>query len=285
MQNTEGNIKGEIKGDIEGKIEGKNILLIDDDERLLNLIAKYLQDNGYNVRTALNTAIAIDILQHHSPSINAIICDVMLPEDDKEQLYNGIDFTKMLKNSSNTEASPDCDWHFIPIMLLTAKSSSQSRIDGLSSGADDYLAKPFEPIELLLRLKNLITINAMHKQKMQLQQQLQTQLHTDDASIDGKILEGKKPEVHFQNFTFNLENKILTKSNSRVKISSTEEKILHLLCGNLNQAFSRQEIAKMLNNVSERSVDVNIKRLRAKMGDKKSVIIKTIRNQGYCLVG
>jgi len=161
---------------------------------------------------------------------------------------NGIEFTRNIKKESN-----------IPILMLTAKGEVADRIAGLESGADDYLSKPFEPKELYLRIMNLVG-------------RAEKQLSSGNGSI-----------VLFGQFEFNLENHALSKDGERIFLSSTESELLNVLCSNANIPIDRFELATKFNGISERSVDVQITRLRKKIEDdpKEPKFLQTSRGKGY----
>ena len=196
-----------------------HILIVDDDDKIRDLLRQFLKEKGFIVSTAENSQDAkskIDIF-----NFNLIILDVMMPGQ------SGYELTKELKISKN-----------IPIILLTAKGEVENRIHGLEIGADDYLGKPFEPKELLLRIKNIIRTNA------------------DPAKLNkSKIGEAE----------LNL-NKMTIKLNEKVqKINSSEKKVLTKMLSSPGRIFSRSEIGKISSISKERSIDVMITRLRKKI--------------------
>jgi len=173
-----------------------------------------------------------------------LVVDIMMPDE------NGIEFTRNIKKESN-----------IPILMLTAKGEVADRIEGLESGADDYLSKPFEPKELYLRIMNLV--GRAQKQA---------------SSGGGNI-------VRFGQFEFNLESHALSKDGERIFLSSTESELLSVLCSNANMPIDRMELVAKFNGISERSVDVQITRLRKKIEDdpKEPQFLQTSRGKGYVL--
>ena len=216
-----------------------HILVVDDDDRIRNLLKDYLSDNSYIVSTAENADQAKEKLQFFKFDI--IILDVMMPGQ------NGYDFTKEIKNQIK-----------IPIILLTAKGEVENRIKGLEFGADDYIGKPFEPKELLLRIKNIINKN--------IKIDLKSKYSVGTAEID------------LNKMTINLNNKLK-------KINNSEKKVLIEMLSNPGQTFSRLQIAKISNISQERSIDVMITRLRQKieMDPKNPKYLQTIRGSGYVL--
>ena len=216
-----------------------HILVVDDDDKIRLLIKEYLSNKGYLVSTAENAdkaKIKIDIF-----NFNLIILDVMMPGQ------SGYDLTKELKASKN-----------IPIILLTAKGEVENRIHGLEIGADDYIGKPFDPQELLLRVKNVVKMN-----------------------IDpNKLLLSKIGEAEL-----NL-NKMTIKIKDKLKrINSSEKKVLMKMLSSPGKIFSRTDIGKIASISKERSIDVMITRLRKKieLDPKNPKFLQTIRGSGYVL--
>ena len=221
-------------------MENKNhILIVDDDDRIRNLLKDYLSENNYIVSTAENANQAKEKLQYINFDI--IILDVMMPGQ------NGYDFTKEIKNQIK-----------IPIILLTAKGEVENRIKGLEFGADDYIGKPFEPKELLLRIKNIINKN--------IKIDLKSKYSVGTAEID------------LNKMTINLNNKLK-------KINNSEKKVLIEMLSNPGTTYSREEIGKISGISQERSIDVMITRLRQKIeiSPKNPKYLQTIRGSGYVL--
>ena len=216
-----------------------HILVVDDDERIRELVKQYLNQHNFLVTTANSSEdaeIKIKVIK-----FDLIILDIMMPGK------SGLEFTKSNKDKLGT-----------PIILLTAKGQSSERIEGLETGADDYLPKPFEPKELLLRVKNIIK-------------------KTQIKNIINKI--------EFGNIKIDL-NKLFIKNNKEeFKINKTEKTILEKMINSPGQIFSRDEIANMINLEKERSIDVIITRLRKKIEDnpKNPKYLQTIRGEGYVL--
>ena len=219
------------------------VLIVDDDRKIRDLLQKYLESEGLQAFTAENAEIAY--IKVHQEKFDVLIVDVMMPGE------NGMQFTTRLKNEID-----------IPILMLTAKGEVEDRIMGLESGADDYLQKPFEPKELYLRVVKLAerAAKAIEKQPKQ----------------ESKI-------VKFGDFEFNLENLVLTKNGERISTSSSELELLKLFCSNINVSIERTELAKKFNGISERSVDVQITRLRKKIetDPKNPLFLQTSRGKGY----
>ena len=216
-----------------------HILIVDDDDRIRNLLKDYLSENNYIVSTAENAIQAKEKLNFLKFDI--IILDVMMPGQD------GYELTKEIKKNIR-----------IPIILLTAKGEVENRIKGLELGADDYLGKPFEPKELLLRIKNIIDkktkINLKFKYKV------------------------GAAEIDLNKMTINLNNKYK-------KINNSEKKVLVEMLASPGTTYSREEIGKISGITQERSIDVMITRLRQKLeiDPKKPKYLQTIRGSGYVL--
>ena len=216
-----------------------HILIVDDDDRIRILVKQYLQDNNYLVTTAKDAFDAknkIDLIK-----FDLIVLDIMMPKK------SGLELTDELKKENK-----------VPIILLTAKGETDERVEGLERGADDYLGKPFEPKELLLRIKNILA-KTIKKNK------------TEKLKIGLSILD--------------LNKLIIEKKDKSYKINSTEKLILEKMINSPGQIFSRDEIGKLINIDKERSIDVIITRLRKKieMDSKNPKYLQTIRGTGYVL--
>ena len=216
-----------------------HILVVDDDDRIRGLLKDYLTDNNYIVSTAEDAGQAkkkIDYLK-----FDIIILDVMMPGQ------NGYDLTKEIKKKLN-----------VPIILLTAKGEVENRIKGLEIGADDYIGKPFEPKELLLRIKNIINKNI--------------KINTDIMHKVGIA------EIDLNKMTIKFNNKIK-------RINNSEKKVLIEMLANPGKTYSRKEIGKISLISQERSIDVMITRLRQKLeiDPKNPKYLQTIRGSGYVL--
>lgn len=218
----------------------KQILVIDDDTRIRKLLGKYLSDNGFKVSLVRDTMQARDLIKNEN--FDLLIVDLMLPNED------GIKFTKWIKSSSK-----------IPILILTAMSDSDSRIDGLEAGADDYISKPFEPRELLLRINNILKKSYI--------------INNDDNNC------------LFGDFNFDFKSMRLKKGEKYIHITEVEAKILKILCQNLTKTVSRDQISKIFGEIDNRTIDVHITRIRKKIEEnpKKPIFLQTIRNKGYIL--
>ena len=217
----------------------KHILIVDDDDRIRDLLKDFLTENNYIVSTAENSIQAKNKLEYLKFDI--IILDVMMPGQ------NGYDLTREIKKDMK-----------VPIILLTAKGEVENRIRGLEIGADDYLGKPFEPKELLLRIKNIINKN-------------------NKIELSSKYYVGAA-EIDLNKMTINTHNKIK-------KINNSEKKVLIEMLANAGKIYSRQEIGKISGISQERSIDVMITRLRQKLeaSSKNPKYLQTIRGSGYVL--
>ena len=216
-----------------------HILVVDDDDGIRLLVKKYLNENNYLVTTANS---AEDALQKITIiKFDLIILDIMMPGK------SGLEFIEDNKKDLDT-----------PIILLTAKGQPEERVEGLEIGADDYLPKPFEPKELLLRIKNII-----HKTK--------------------KI--EQKRVIQFENIKIDLNKQLILKNEKEYKINNTEKIILEKMINNPGKTFERMEIGKLIDLDKERSIDVIITRLRKKieLDPKNPKFLQTIRGAGYVL--
>tara|TARA_B100000941_G_scaffold178122_1_gene127649 strand:+ start:2251 stop:2925 length:675 start_codon:yes stop_codon:yes gene_type:complete len=216
-----------------------HILVVDDDDRIRGLLKEYLNDKKFIVSTAQNSEEAKAKLDHFK--FDLIVLDVMMPGQD------GYDLTKEIKNKN----SP-------PIILLTAKGEVENRIKGLELGADDYISKPFEPKELLLRIQNIIS----KKNRIDLSKKYQI----------GKAV------IDLNKMTIKLDN-------NQKKINVSEKNILAEMLSNPGKTFSREHIGQLSGILQERSIDVMITRLRQKIeaDPKNPKYLQTIRGSGYVL--
>lgn len=219
-----------------------NLLVIDDDTRLRNLLGRYLNEQGFRVELAKDTAEARDLIS--KTNFDLLIVDVMMPNE------NGIEFTKNLRQNSKT-----------PIIMLTARGESENRIEGLESGADDYLAKPFEPKELLLRINNILKWRNNNK------------------------IKNDKDFCKFGEFIFNFNDLRLKKNDQFIHITDSEAKILTILCQEQGNVVSREALSNLFGGIDDRSIDVQITRLRRKIekNPKQPNYLQTVRNKGYVI--
>ena len=226
--------------------QNAHILVVDDDQRLRQLLEQYLTGHGFSVQTAADAHQAQQLL--NTQEFDAMILDVMMPGE------SGLDFTKRLKQNSS---KPTGD---TPILLLTAMGDADDRIAGLEHGADDYLCKPFEPKELLLRLQ---TILRRH--------------HTTDKTPK-RLKLGK--------LSFDPERSTLYEDDRPVNLTFAEAQLLTLLARNQGLPVSRDDLAKHGGvNLSPRTIDVQVTRLRKKIetNPRQPNYLKTVRHKGYIL--
>ncbi len=218
-----------------------HILVIDDDLRLRKLLKKYLSENGFVTSEAANAKEAEDLLELFA--FDLLIMDVMMPEK------NGMDFTKELRENNLTT----------PILMLTAMADSDDRINGLEIGADDYLPKPFEPRELVLRINNIL--------------KRVTTLNLDE-------------DVYFGPYKFNVQKGRLMKGDEPITLTTAEQALLQALAQKAGETVSREELGHLLETDNLRTIDVQITRLRRKIETdiKQPSCIQTVRGQGYTLV-
>ena len=216
-----------------------HILVVDDDDRIRELVKQYLLENKYLVTTAKDAFDAknkIEIIK-----FDLIVLDVMMPKK------SGLELTSETKKEIN-----------LPIILLTARGETSERIMGLEFGADDYLSKPFEPKELLLRIKNILN-KTLQKNNIN--------------------------EISIGNSNLNLNKLTINRDGKKYKINNTEKLILEKMIRSSGKVFSREEMGKLININKERSVDVIITRLRQKIetDSKNPQYLQTIRGSGYVL--
>ena len=216
-----------------------HILVVDDDDGIRSLVKKYLNENNFLVTTADTAESAstkIGIIK-----FDLIVLDIMMPGK------SGLEFIQDHKNKLET-----------PIILLTAKAETSERVEGLEIGADDYLSKPFEPKELVLRIKNILNKTIKTEQK--------------------RIIE-------FSNVKIDLNKLLIIKNTKEFKINNTEKTILEKMINNPGKTFSREDIGQLIDLDKERSIDVIITRLRKKIeiDPKSPKFLQTIRGAGYVL--
>ena len=218
-----------------------HILLVDDDRRIRELLTTYLRTNGFRVTAAGNAAEARKALQGLAYDI--IVLDVMMPGE------NGFDFAASLRSQGNA----------VPVLMLSARSDASDRIQGLASGSDDYLGKPFEPEELLLRLRNLLRRSQPREEKI--------------------------TTVKFGNCVFERESGVLEKSGMNIHLTGREKEILRLLAATPGQAVARAMLQPSGVSDDARAIDVQMNRLRQKIETDPAnpVYLQTMRGQGYCL--
>ncbi len=216
-----------------------HILVVDDDDGIRSLVKQYLTKNNFLVTTANNAEDAgekVSIIK-----FDLIVLDIMMPGK------NGLEFTQEHKKKINT-----------PIILLTAKGKANERVEGLEVGADDYLPKPFEPKELILRIKNI---------------------------LNKTIKSNQKRIIEFDNIKIDLNKLLIIQNDKEFKINNTEKIILEKMINEPGKTFSRETIGKLINLDKERSIDVIITRLRKKIeiDPKNPKYLQTLRGAGYVL--
>lgn len=230
---------------------GAHLLIVDDDERIRGLLQKFLIRNGFMASAARDAAHARRLLA--GLDFDLIVVDVMMPGED------GLSLTRDLRKTMKT-----------PIMLLTAKGEARDRITGLEAGADDYLPKPFEPKELLLRINAILRRVPKQPEDTQIVQVL-----------------------HLGPIRYDLERGELWRGTEPVRLTATEAALMRVFSGQPNQAFSRSDLVSHLNRdkggpgeaVQERAIDVQITRLRRKIesNPKQPRYLQTVRGAGYML--
>ena len=216
-----------------------HILVVDDDDRIRNLVKDFLSQNKYLISTSANAEDAqkkINLIE-----FDLIVLDIMMPG------MSGLEFISLNKKKIVT-----------PILLLTARGDAEDRIKGFETGADDYLPKPFEPKELLLRIKSILNrTKAVNKKRV----------------------------IEFENVKIDLNKLFIIKNNKQYKINNTEKIILEKMINSPGETFSRETIGNLIKVDKERSVDVIITRLRKKIEiePKNPKYLQTIRGKGYVL--
>lgn len=218
-----------------------SILVVDDDERLRRLLYRYLTENGFQTYEAPSADDALPVIR--MIAFDLIIMDVMMPGT------NGMDMVRFLREEGNKT----------PILMLTAMGETDDRISGLEAGADDYLGKPFEPKELLLRINNILKRVAQNK--------------PTDTVLFGECV-------------FDVKTGALTKSGVAIGLTGQEADLLRFLAERAGEAVSRQELRTLMNTDNDRTVDVQVTRLRKKIETDVShpMCVQTVRGQGYMLV-
>ncbi|OLP44385.1 response regulator [Rhizobium oryziradicis] len=222
--------------------DAPHLLVVDDDTRIRDLLHRYLSEQGFRVSVAADAQEARRRL--NGLSFDLLIVDVMMPGE------NGLSLTKSLSEQKNQA----------PIIMLTARSEADSRIAGLEAGADDYLAKPFDPRELVLRINNILKRN---------------------SSGDGPKIE----QVMFGPYSFSLLRKELKKGADVIHLTDREQDIMMLFANKAGETIPRYELVGEDADVGERTIDVQINRLRRKIEDDPAnpVWLQTVRGIGYRL--
>ena len=220
-----------------------HILVIDDDERLRILLRRFLEESGFRVTDAGSAQEARSILK--GMAFDILVVDVMMPGE------TGIEFLADLRKDDP-----------VPALFLTARSETESRIEGLEAGADDYMSKPFEPRELVLRIQRILKRNVLTEQKTMAN------------------------DVRFGPFHFDIVSGLLTKAGNRLHITTAEQQLLGTFAKAPNTVLSRDDLSNILNGRMEgRSIDVAVARLRRKLepNPRHPVYLQTVRNRGCTL--
>ena len=217
-----------------------HILVVDDDQRIRDLLARYLFEQGFRVTTANDAASARAAMR--GLAFDVVILDVMMPGE------SGLDFARDLKTTSS-----------IPVCMLTAQAEPEQRIQGLETGVDDYVAKPFEPRELLLRLHNILR--------------------------RGRGPSGPREEITMGDFTFHIGRGELRRGEESIKLKERERDLLRQFAQRPGTPIARHELASDDATGSERAIDVQINRLRRKIETDPTnpVYLQTVRGKGYIL--
>ncbi len=219
-----------------------HLLVIDDDTRIRALLSKYLQDQGFYISTAKDAADARQAMQEFV--FDLLIMDVMMPGE------TGLTLASTLRQHSR-----------VPILMLSAMGEADDRISGLESGVDDYMVKPFEPRELLLRIHSILRRSATL---------------------------AAQNTVRIGEWTFDSTKHFLTRGDESIALTQSESNLLQLLATHINQPLSREKLAELSSGtINERSIDVQITRLRQKLepDPKKPRYLQTLRGEGYILHG
>lgn len=219
-----------------------HLLVVDDDQRIRELLSRYLTEHGYRVTTAGSGADARAKLE--GLTFDLLVLDIMMPGE------SGLDLARSIRNGST-----------VPILMLTARAETEDRITGLETGVDDYITKPFDPRELLLRINNVLRRSAT------------PQLPVIEM-------------VRFGNFVFHIESGDLTRDDKPVRITDRERDMLRVLAARPGETVDRQALAAPGAEVNERAVDVQINRLRRKIEENPTdpIYLRTVRGGGYRLV-
>lgn len=221
--------------------EAPHILVVDDDRRIRQLLQSYLLENGFRVTVAASAAAARARMR--GLLFDLVVLDIMMPGE------SGLSLTSALRGNGNR----------VPVLMLSALADASDRIAGLETGSDDYLAKPFEPRELLLRIQGLLRRQETAK--------------------------GTRPEFFFGGFTFNLQRGELRKGPEVIHLTSREKDFLRVLAARAGTPVPRNELAPTGSEEGQRSVDVQINRLRQKIeADPANPLhLQTVRGAGYVL--
>lgn len=237
-----------------------HVLVVDDDDAIRDLLCDFLQENQLSTHQAANHAQMWQVLQQKVPDV--VILDINMPQ------RNGIELCRELRESPK--------YHSIPIIMLTARSSSLDTIMGLETGADDYVAKPFEPLELLSRIRSVVRRSRMAAEN--------TGKHAEE--LDNGIMRF----IAFNEWTLDIQNRtLIDKLNTSIPLSNAEFKFLRFMLLHANRPLSRDQLMEEMHGREagpfDRSIDLQISRIRQKVevDSKNPTVIKTLRNEGYLL--
>jgi two-component system OmpR family response regulator len=237
-----------------------HVLVVDDDDAIRDLLCDFLQENQLSTHQAANHAQMWQVLQQKIPDV--VILDINMPQ------RNGIELCRELRESPK--------YHSIPIIMLTARTSSLDTIMGLETGADDYVAKPFEPLELLSRIRSVVRRSRMVAEN--------TGKHSEE--LDNGILR----QIAFNEWTLDIQNRtLIDKFNTSIPLSNAEFKFLRFMLLHANRPLSRDQLMEEMHGREagpfDRSIDLQISRIRQKIevDSKNPTVIKTLRNEGYLL--
>lgn len=221
--------------------DAPHLLVVDDDTRIRDLLHRYLTEQGFRITVAADAGEARRKLE--GLNFDLLVLDVMMPGE------SGLSLTRSIADEKN-----------IPVILLTARSEAESRIAGLEAGADDYLAKPFDPRELVLRINNILRRNTV----------------ADAPKIE---------QVMFGPYTFSLSRRELKKASELIRLTDREQEIMVLFASRAGDTIPRHELVGNDTEVGERTIDVQINRLRRKIEDDPAnpVWLQTVRGIGYRL--
>ncbi|MGQ2965772.1 response regulator [Methylophilus sp.] len=237
-----------------------HVLVVDDDDAIRDLLCDFLHENQLSTHQAANHAQMWQVLQQKVPDV--VILDINMPQ------RNGIELCRELRESPK--------YHSIPIIMLTARSSSLDTIMGLETGADDYVAKPFEPLELLSRIRSVVRRSRMAAEN--------SGKHVEE--LDNGILRF----IAFNEWTLDIQNRtLIDKLNTSIPLSNAEFKFLRFMLLHANRPLSRDQLMEEMHGREagpfDRSIDLQISRIRQKVevDSKNPTVIKTLRNEGYLL--
>ena len=221
--------------------DAPHVLVVDDDQRIRNLLSKYLTNNGFRVTPASDASAARAALK--GLQFDVVILDVMMPGE------SGLDLARELKSQSD-----------VPVCMLTAQAEPSNRIEGLETGVDDYVTKPFEPRELLLRLQNIMRRGGAGEER-------------------------SKDEICLGSLTFHITRGELRDGERTIKLTERERELLRMFAKRPGDSIARHELAADESTGSERAIDVQINRLRRKIETDPSnpVYLQTVRGKGYIL--